>query len=453
MRILRFIPSGILVSRNLRLASCLGVAARVLSALCRFVSVPLAIGLLTPDGYGLWLVIGSLTAWLSIADFGIPGALQNILISLRSRGAIKESRELVWFSFRLFLKVGLIAWVFGTAAIAILPVGDWLNVPASMKQEFVVALWAGVAVTSGLFVSRLGPSIAYAHGFVSVPAVAEIIGSLVTFIMLVAVYLIGIDSLLAMVIIGLVGQICGLGLLSFWVLKREGYLPLGQLSTGSIETRRLLLSKGGYFFLNLIGELLIFQSIAFVISHKLGPIAVSRYAVPMILFNNTIMIQAVIQRSVVPSIRSNMESGRHSIGLRLIRNLILSTAGFGTIISLGIVLLGPWFIKTWTGGAITMTDTMKWGLACFVLIASFDNPISSILISLECIKQRCVFTFAFGAVQAAGSYFLLTRFDIQWIPWVSAASLAVCALVPGAILLSVRIKEIMRNVGTASFSS
>lgn len=43
------------------------------------ISVPLTVGYLGPERYGVWVTIGSLLAWLTIADFGLNFGLTNHL--------------------------------------------------------------------------------------------------------------------------------------------------------------------------------------------------------------------------------------------------------------------------------------------------------------------------------------------------------------------------------------
>ena len=430
-------------SGDLSLAACIGIAARVLNALARFVSIPLAIHLLSAEKYGLWLVIGSVVSWLALADFGIPGALQNQLVSLYASKKPQEAKQLVAYAIRFFIKVGAGAWVLGLALILLLPVDDMLKVPPSMANEFKIALGAALSIAAALFILRLGPSLAYSHQMPSAPSFAEIGGSTASLAALFIVVGIGCSNLSAMVLVTVAGQLLGGGLLLFWILRRGGYLPLARLTDECIPLRRALLGSGLFFFINMVGEIFIFNSLPLIISNGLGPRAVAVFAIPMVIFNNTVMLQAMVQRSVMPKLRHYTEDQQPRLARKLVVRTYVFSGAVGLAVAIFVVVGGALFVSWWTQGAVTMSPTMTWGLAAFILVASVDNPSAAILIALDGIKLRCILTLLFGFSQGLVAYFLLPSFGVDLLPGISAVILLFSAVIPGIIGLRYRIAKML----------
>ena len=55
------------------------IAGRGMSVIVSFLSVPLTLGYLGAERYGVWMTISTLLAWLSLADIGLGNSLTNAL--------------------------------------------------------------------------------------------------------------------------------------------------------------------------------------------------------------------------------------------------------------------------------------------------------------------------------------------------------------------------------------
>jgi Na+-driven multidrug efflux pump len=55
-----------------------------------FVSVPLTVGYLGAERYGVWLTISSLLIWVALTDFGLAG---NALVNVLSEALGNDDRE------------------------------------------------------------------------------------------------------------------------------------------------------------------------------------------------------------------------------------------------------------------------------------------------------------------------------------------------------------------------
>src|SRR5687768_8312192 len=71
--------------RRAMLASGAAAVAKVVRVLTIFASVPLAIGYLGAERYGLWLTISSVAAFLTFADLGLGNGLLNAVSEAEGR--------------------------------------------------------------------------------------------------------------------------------------------------------------------------------------------------------------------------------------------------------------------------------------------------------------------------------------------------------------------------------
>jgi O-antigen/teichoic acid export membrane protein len=63
-----------------------GLGSRGVGFLVSFLSVPLTIGYLGSERYGVWLLLSSLLAWVRLADLGIGNGLRTAIASALGSG-------------------------------------------------------------------------------------------------------------------------------------------------------------------------------------------------------------------------------------------------------------------------------------------------------------------------------------------------------------------------------
>ncbi|MBI5769148.1 MAG: hypothetical protein HZA93_15245 [Verrucomicrobia bacterium] len=119
--------------RHLGVSAATLVAARVVSAACALVQVPIALGALGPGWFGLWIGLTGLLWTFGSLDFGLGNALQNRIASLVATGREAEAASLL-HDGRRWLR-----WVGVALAVAGVPLVRWGRWPE----------WLGVADTAG----------------------------------------------------------------------------------------------------------------------------------------------------------------------------------------------------------------------------------------------------------------------------------------------------------------
>ena len=112
------------------------VADRLLTGFCGLAQMPLAVGCLGNEGYGLWMILSAVVAAMTVADFGLSIGLQNRLATAFGHDNHTEVRQ-AWKTGTLMLAaIGL------SVAVIILPVCwfvDWASLfkvvnPALVKS-------------------------------------------------------------------------------------------------------------------------------------------------------------------------------------------------------------------------------------------------------------------------------------------------------------------------------
>ena len=125
-----------------------GLASRALGILVGLLSVPLTIGYLGPERYGIWVLLSSLLAWVRLADIGIGNGLTNAIT-----GALAEERPDAvrsHVSTALMLLSG-IAVVIGIVAVLVWPLIDWISLFGIVSEDARAEVGPAVATSVAIF--------------------------------------------------------------------------------------------------------------------------------------------------------------------------------------------------------------------------------------------------------------------------------------------------------------
>src|SRR5689334_4882794 len=92
-------------------STAMAAGARGLNLFVGFISVPLAVGYLGRERYGVWITISSLLAFLSITDFGLIGSLLNALADAYGRDDRRQAQRYVASAFWLLIAIATVLWL------------------------------------------------------------------------------------------------------------------------------------------------------------------------------------------------------------------------------------------------------------------------------------------------------------------------------------------------------
>ncbi|MCI0340540.1 MAG: hypothetical protein L0216_05240, partial [Planctomycetales bacterium] len=149
-------------ARRVALGTAAAVVAQGLQVASSLLLVPLALRHLGRGGYDLWLAVAQAAAYLSLAELGLGGAVQNVVTEARARGDEDRAARAVWTAAAAMAAAGLPLALLGALALPALPVESLLATPPSDPGEFRLALGLLVAL-SGLRLP-LGAAVWGAHG-------------------------------------------------------------------------------------------------------------------------------------------------------------------------------------------------------------------------------------------------------------------------------------------------
>ena len=413
-------------------ASTAGLVSRGVSIACRLVSLPLVLGLLDAERYGLWLMLSSVFAWLALTDLGIPSALQNPLVERWSRSDFDGAARLLRFGLLSLSRIALVIAAAGMVIAVFVPISAWLQVRPAHAREFQVALAAGALLLAVSLPMRLVGILAYATGRAEVPPIMEIATQLLSLAFLGFFSYVGFGSLIALVIAVNLVQVALSVLVGGALLQQTGLGPrLPSVGSLSVEEKTRLHGKGFLFLLVLVGEGLVLQSDAFMIGAFKGSAAVTAFLVPQALFMQFLFLQNAFLRPLWATFTQlQAEGDRVALRRLLVRGVLLSAAA-GVAFGLGFGLLGDRFVRLWTGGVIGVSPLLGWGLGAYAAVAAVGNCLALYCNAVGLVERRFAGVVVFGIVKVGAGCFWLASHEPEGLPLLYAG---ICASTDVAVL-------------------
>src|SRR5260370_19516444 len=273
-------------------STAMAAAARGLNLFVGFISVPLAVGFLGRERYGVWITISSLLAFLSFTDCGLGSSLLNALADAHGRNDRNQAQRYVASAFWLLAMMAIVLWVpFAGASHWIAAQLFCAKGSSSLLSEAAPAVFIAITIFFLSFPLSLFAQVLSAHQqnvIVNICAMITSIGNLIA-IIAVVVYKGGL--------IWLVLAYSGCGLLvnlisSVWLFGYSKPWLRPSITAVDASTTRNLFGTGWKFLVISIFWVVNLQTDNLIISHFLGPGEVTPYSIAYRLLSYAVVFQS-----------------------------------------------------------------------------------------------------------------------------------------------------------------
>jgi O-antigen/teichoic acid export membrane protein len=421
-----------------------GLASRVVGIFVSLLSVPLTIGYLGPERYGVWVLLSSLLAWVRLADLGIGSGLTSAIA--RALGSERPDlvRAHVSTAFALLTAISV---VLGLFLVLAWPWIDWSAIFGINAEDARLETPPAVAASIAIFLLAFPLSIVGT----SYNAVQE--GKLANYWGMAG----NIASLFALVVVThtrgglvwLVIAVSGTGLVMnilsgvwFFTRCRPGMAP--RIRAIRRESIRGLMQIGVPFFLIQIMALVVFQTDNLIIGHFLGAAQVPSYSLTYSLFGYTSLIQSigfnyfwVAYTDAI--VRRDIDWVRRTFRLNL-----ASSLGFTLAAVVPLIFIARPFIKLWAGAAVVPSlDLVLW-MAAWSMINALCSPIACLLAAAAHMRAQVIYSAVSAIINIALSIYLVGLWGITGVLAGKVISYMLFICVPASIDISLLLRK-LRN--------
>lgn len=353
--------------------------AKGVSVLGMVVTLPLALGTLGTERFGVLVTLVALTAVVSLADLGIANGLVTAVARAR---AVDDTVEIARLATNAFATMLLIAMALLLGWLVASPHVDWAAVlnttsPEAQRETGPAVLIFVVCVLSAIpFAVIAKVQLAFQEG--ATVALWQASGSVLS------TCAVGLCALLdASLPMFVAAQAGGLGLATVGnaihevLMKRRWLLP----SVRHLHWRKVrqVSSVGALFLVINLGAALTFQVDVVIVGQLYGADAVADYAIPQRLFLLAPMIAALALAPLWPAYGDALSRGDREWVRRTFRKSLWLAGGINAITAVGMVAAGPWLVHVWVGSRVEVDSQLLVFLGLWSVVYSIGGATAMLL--------------------------------------------------------------------------
>jgi len=368
--------------RTLILGTISNYAAIFVSIIVSLISVPIGLHYFGPIRYGIWLVIGSILAYLRTADFGVGLSTLTFMAqtsdSAHHRVILRRSISLLfWVSIVLIMLMIVVSHLFPGWTLIL------GKVPLDFQEEATTA-----AIAIAILILFQLPTTIFAAAFSGLQQVHwnrayGALRSVFVLSALVATVSIGGNLITLAFFTGFVNLLVGIISGVHLFLVHPDVRPRVSERVAAAPSSRVLFISGARFLTLQISALIIWNTDNLVISHYLGPGSVTPYAVTFKLFQMGIFMVNAVTTVLWPMYSRASGEGNWAWIQRTYNRCASTLVMAGGLIWVGGIIFSQAIINLWAGPAAYGGLIEVLALGGYVYLSSFGGSNSSLINGLN----------------------------------------------------------------------
>lgn len=401
--------------------------AKIVTAIVQLAMVPIALGYLGSELYGIWMSIAALVAFLQFTDLGVGNALISLVGQAPASQKHSVAKHLLLRGLVIVSALSLLVGTLGLLAISALPWAEWLNIASSAVSQANFAAQAAIVMFClGLTLSlvqqvRLG----LLEGHLS--ACYQIAGQLLNlgFLYLATTFGASLAELIVSSMVGL--QLMQLANLLALLKKLQTQAQKAKPSTNTLSLREILGESAPFLIIQIMG-LFAVQADILIVSHYLGSEAVATYSVTQRLFGMPELMIWVFLISLWPAYANAKAEADwrwvQNTFNKSVRHLLLLNG----LIALLLLLAGNELIGVWTREAISPGGALLAGMAAMVVVTTWSANLMALMNGLGMAKLQAGTVVVFGLINLALSIYFTILLGISGPIWGTVVARGVMSL-------------------------
>lgn len=350
-----------------------------ISIMIQLLLVPLTLGYLSPELYGIWLTLSSIMIWINFFDVGFTLGLKNKLTEAIAIGDLKRGKALVSTTYFMMIIIFVPLCIILELILPHINWSTFLNVDQAYNEQLIEVMRVLIVCFCLQMIFNVISSILAACQKVALSSAFPVIGN---FLALIAIYLLTKFSRpsllnLALAISYLPIIVYFIGSIIFFRGKLKAISPSPRSINLSLVKN--VFSLGIRFFIIQIQLIVILQSTNILISNISSPIDVTSYNLAYKYLSIALMLFNIIVGPLWPAFTDAYTKRDYRWMNNVYRRMriLLGILVFMIII---MVAVSPIAYQIWFGNKTTVPTTMTIAVAIYIIFLSW-NTLNTMLIN------------------------------------------------------------------------
>lgn len=348
------------------------ILVKGISILIQLLLVPLTLGYLSTELYGIWLTLSSILIWINFFDVGFTLGLKNKLAEAIAIGNLKKGKALVSTTYFMMIIIFVPLCIILELILPHINWSTFLNVNQAYNEQLVEVMQVLVICFCLQMIFNVISSILAACQKVALSSAFPVIGN---FLALIAIYLLTKFSQPSLLNLAL--AISYLPIIVYFIssiIFFSGKLKAIRPSFKAIDTSLIkdILNLGVRFFIIQIQLIVLYQSTNILISNIASPADVTSYNLAYKYLSIALMLFNIILGPLWPAF-TDAYTKKDYAWMNNVYKRMTKICALLIIAIIIMVILSPIAYHIWIGDKTNVPITMTIAVAVYVIIHSWDS--------------------------------------------------------------------------------
>lgn len=348
------------------------ILVKGISILIQLLLVPLTLGYLSTELYGIWLTLSSILIWINFFDVGFTLGLKNKLAEAIAIGDLKKGKALVSTTYFMMIIIFVPLCIILELILPHINWSTFLNVNQAYNEQLVEVMQVLVICFCLQMIFNVISSILAACQKVALSSAFPVIGN---FLALIAIYLLTKFSQPSLLNLAL--AISYLPIIVYFIssiIFFSGKLKAIRPSFKAIDTSLIkdILNLGVRFFIIQIQLIVLYQSTNILISNIASPAEVTSYNLAYKYLSIALMLFNIILGPLWPAF-TDAYTKKDYAWMNNVYKRMTKICALLIIAIIIMVILSPIAYHIWIGDKTNVPITMTIAVAVYVIIHSWDS--------------------------------------------------------------------------------
>lgn len=369
---------------------------RGVSIAVSFLLVPLTLGYVESELYGIWLTISSIVSWLHFLDIGFTNGLKNRLGESIAMNNWERGKALVSTTYSMMFFIFIPLCIVLAIFIPFINWSGFLNVNPIYNEAIKDAMYVLVACFCLQMILNVLTAVIAAYQKVALSSSFTVLGNVFSLGIIFILTKCCPPSLLALAFAISAMPVIVLLVASFYFYSRKFKLVAPSIKCYDKKYIKDLFQLGARFFIIQIQMLILYQSTNILISNISGPEDVTSYNLAYKYIGIAMMVYTILLQPLWPAF-TDANAKKDFSWMRNIYRKMSKVYFVCAIIIIIMVLVSPIAYKIWIGNKVNVPFTMTITVAIYIIINSWVSLQANMINGTGKIKLQTYITL-FGLI-------------------------------------------------------
>lgn len=367
--------------------------------------VPLTLGYVSSDLYGIWLTLSSIIMWLNFFDIGFTLGLKNKLTEAIALGDMQRGKVLVSTTYFMMIAIFIPLCILLEMIIPHINWASFLNVTGNYNPDIIKTLHILAACLCVQMIVNVLTAVLAAYQKVALSSAFPVIGNFISLfiILLLTKYCPPSLSLLALAISTIPIFVI---IIASFILFSSSFKAVAP-SWNFVKKKQIkdLFNLGSKFFLIQAQIVVLYQCTNILISNLSGPSDVTSYNIAYKYITISMMILTIIMAPLWPAFTEAYTKNDYS-WMKNVYNKMCKLWGGLTVIVILMIIVSPIVYQLWIGEKAHVPLIMTVLIGIYTIVHSWDIIQVNMINGVGAIKLQTYITLIGLIVHIPLSLFL-----------------------------------------------